>query len=40
MNRKKIKVSKNRKKSWRKHTNISEFEEYLNEKRFEERIGY
>ncbi|OTF82892.1 hypothetical protein BLA29_011032, partial [Euroglyphus maynei] len=40
-NGKKVKkVSKNRKKSWRKHTDISEYEEFLDDKRFEERIGH
>lgn len=38
--RKKVKkVSKNKKKAWRKHTDISEYEEFLDDKRFEERIG-
>ncbi|RWS17200.1 cellular protein-like protein [Dinothrombium tinctorium] len=36
---KKLKVSKNRKKTWRKHTNIDEVEEFLEEKRLEERLG-
>nr|XP_027197575.1 ribosome biogenesis protein NOP53-like [Dermatophagoides pteronyssinus] len=39
--RKKVKkVSKNKKKAWRKHTDISEYEEFLDDKRFEERIGH
>lgn len=37
--RKKLKVSKNRKKTWRKHTDINDVEEFLEEERFNERIG-
>jgi len=35
----KKKASKKNKKSWRKNTDIAEIEEYLDEKRFEERVG-
>lgn len=37
--KKKVRVSKNKKKSWRKHTDIKEIEEFLDNKRFEERVG-
>lgn len=37
--KKKLKVSKNRKKSWRKHVDIQEIEDFLDNKRFEERVG-
>lgn len=37
---KRIKVSKNKKKNWNKVCDIKEVEDYLEEKRFEERIGY
>ena len=40
INKKQIKkVSKNKKKSWRKYTDIKEIEEFLDNKRFEERVG-
>ncbi len=35
-----IKVSKNRKKVWRKHCDIKEVEEFLDNNRFNERIGF
>lgn len=35
----KIQVSKNKKKGWKKHSNIDDIEEFLEDKRFEERIG-
>lgn len=38
--KRKVKVSKNKKKSWNKHCDVKEVEEFLEEKRFEERIGY
>lgn len=38
--KKKIRVSRNKKKSWRKHTDIKEIEDFLENKRFEERVGY
>ncbi|CAG2100890.1 unnamed protein product [Medioppia subpectinata] len=34
-----VKVSKNRKKSWKKHCPVDDVEEYLDNKRFNERIG-
>ncbi|KFM68273.1 hypothetical protein X975_12422, partial [Stegodyphus mimosarum] len=37
--RKRVKVSKNKKKSWSKFCDVKDVEEYLEEKRFEERIG-
>lgn len=37
--RKKLKVSKNRKKTWIKHSDIKDVEEFLEEKRFEDRLG-
>lgn len=37
--KRKVKVSKNKKKSWNKHCDVKEVEDYLEEKRFEERIG-
>jgi nucleolar protein 53 len=36
----KKRVSKKNKKSWRKHTDIKDVESFLDEKRFEERLGY
>lgn len=38
--KRKLKVSRNKKKSWRKHTDIKEIEDFLENKRFEERVGY
>lgn len=38
--KRKLKVSRNKKKSWRKHTDIKEIEDFLDNKRFEERVGY
>lgn len=38
-NKKRVKVSKNRKKNWRKHVDIDEVEEFLDNERFEERVG-
>ena len=32
-------ASKKNKKSWRKNTDIADIEEFLDEKRFEERVG-
>ncbi|CAG2163486.1 unnamed protein product [Oppiella nova] len=37
--KKAVKVSKNRKKTWRKHCPIDDVEEYLENNRFNERIG-
>ncbi|XP_017485669.1 PREDICTED: glioma tumor suppressor candidate region gene 2 protein-like [Rhagoletis zephyria] len=37
--KRKLKVSRNKKKSWRKHTDIKEIEDFLENKRFEERVG-
>lgn len=39
VSKRKVKVSKNKKKSWNKHCDVKEVEDYLEEKRFEERIG-
>jgi nucleolar protein 53 len=36
---KKKRVSKKNKISWRKHVNISDVEEFLEDKRLEERLG-
>jgi nucleolar protein 53 len=36
---KKKHVSMKKKSSWRKHTNIQDVEDFLEEKRLEERIG-
>ena len=38
--KKKRKVSKNKKKSWRKHCDITEIEEFLEDERLQERTGY
>lgn len=38
--KKKIKVSKAKRKTWRKHTDISEIETYLDDKRHDERVGF
>ena len=37
--KKKVRVSRNRKKAWRKHTDIKEIEDFLESKQFEERVG-
>ena len=39
VSKKKKKGSKNTKKGWRKNTDIEEVENFLDEKRFEERLG-
>jgi len=39
ISKRKVKVSKNRKKSWNKFCDVKEVEDYLEEKRFDERIG-
>lgn len=36
---KKTHASKKNKKSWRKNTDIADIEEFLDEKRFDERVG-
>lgn len=36
---KKKRVSKKLKKSWRKHVNIGDVEDYLEEERLKERLG-
>lgn len=36
---KKKRVSKKHKSSWRKHVNITDVEEFLEDKRLEERLG-
>ena len=36
---KKKRVSKKNKKSWRKHTDIKDVEDFLDDKRLEERLG-
>jgi hypothetical protein len=38
--RKKKRVSKKSKKSWRKHTDTEDVDSFLDEKRLEERLGY
>ena len=40
MTTKKLKVSRNRKKTWKKHCQANDVEEFLEEKRFNERIGF
>jgi hypothetical protein len=37
--KKKRKVAKNKKKTWRKHIDISEIEEFLEDERLQERTG-
>ncbi|XP_037285458.2 ribosome biogenesis protein NOP53 [Rhipicephalus microplus] len=37
--RKRLGVSKNRKKAWKKHCDVNDVEEFLEEQRFDERIG-
>ncbi|XP_070388649.1 ribosome biogenesis protein NOP53-like [Dermacentor albipictus] len=37
--RKRVGVSKNRKKAWKKHCDINDVEEFLEDQRFDERIG-
>jgi len=38
--RKKKRVSKKNKKSWRKHTDTKDVDSFLEDKRLEERLGY
>jgi len=38
--RKKKRVSKKNKKSWRKHTDTKDVDSFLDEIRLEERLGY
>lgn len=38
--RKKKRVSKKNKKSWRKHTDTKDVDSFLDDKRLEERLGY
>ena len=37
--KKRKRVSKNKKKNWRKHTDITEVEEFLEDQRLQERTG-
>ncbi len=37
--KKRKRVSKNKKKNWRKHTDIEDVEEYLEDQRLQERTG-
>lgn len=39
INRKKLKISKNRKKGWKK-TDVTEVEDFLEDERLQERTGY
>lgn len=34
------KLSKHKKKSWRKQINLNEFEEFFEDQRLDERVGY
>ncbi|KAG8192913.1 hypothetical protein JTE90_025622 [Oedothorax gibbosus] len=37
--KKRVRVSKNRKRNWNKHCDVKEIEDFLEDKRFDERIG-
>ena len=38
--RKRVRTSKNRKKGWKKHSNIEDVEEFLEDQRLQERTGW